>query len=156
MVRKPDIQYVGQFYIHGSEAQKLAPKQEKQSKTRLPLVRMEKVQAIYLDPVAIVAIAVAVVMLVTMVAGILAVQSTWQEYEVMEGYVSGLRRENARLEKAYRDSYDLEEIAAAAKTMGLVPRSEVQTRTISVTLPEPEPEPTAWEDFLWFVKGLFA
>ena len=84
MVRKPDIQYVGQFYIHGSEARKLEPVQEKQPKTRLPLVPAEKVQLVYLDPVAITAIAAAVVLLVTMVAGILAVQNSWQEYEVME------------------------------------------------------------------------
>ena len=157
MVRKPDIQYVGQFYVHGSEAQQLAPKQEKrEAKTRLPLVRIEKVQQLNLEPVALVSLLMAAVMLVTMVAGTLAIQGAWKDYEAMESYVSDLRRENARLETTYRSSYDLEVVEATARTMGLIPRSEAQTMTITVTVPEPEPEPTLWEDFLWFVKGLFA
>ena len=157
MVRKPDIQYVGQFYVHGSEAQKLAPKQEKkEAKTRLPLVIPQKLQKIYIDPVAIAGILVAVFMLVTIVAGTMAIQNAWNDYEAMESYVSELRRENARLTNDYRASYDIAEIAAAADTMGLIPKSEVQVRTVAVTMPVAEPEPTMWEDIVWFLKGLFA
>ena len=40
MVQKPKIQYVGQFYVHGSEARKLELQQEKKkAKTSLPAVR---------------------------------------------------------------------------------------------------------------------
>ncbi|MBQ8834371.1 MAG: hypothetical protein IJ001_05550 [Oscillospiraceae bacterium] len=157
MVRKPDIQYVGQFYVHGSEAQQLAPEQEKkQPKTRLPLVHIEKIQQISLDPVAIAGLLVAVFMLVTLVIGTLSVQNAWQDYRAMESYVSNLRRENAQLESSYRASYNMDEIIATANTMGLIPRSEAQTISITVTVPEPEQEPTIWEDFIWFIKGLFA
>ena len=62
MERKPDIQYVGQFYIHGSEARELARKeQEKQARTRLPLERLQNIQKVYLDPVALMGIVVSVV-----------------------------------------------------------------------------------------------
>ena len=70
MNQKPKIQYVGQFYVHGSEARKLQLQEEKrQAKTKLPLARIKAIEKIYVDPVALVGIAVAVMMLVTMVLG---------------------------------------------------------------------------------------
>ncbi len=158
MVRKPEIQYVGQFYIHGSEARELAP-ERKQPKTTLPPLPVEalkNIREISFDPVAITALVVAVVMLVTIAAGTIAVQNAWQEYEAMESYVYALRKENARLATEYRDSYDIEEIRTLAGTMGLIPRDEAEVRIIEVSVPENKTQPTAWEDFLWFLQGLFA
>ncbi len=157
MTRKPTIQYVGQFYVHGSEARQLAPEpKRKRPKTTLPMVPAEKIQQISIDPVAIVGLVVAVVMLVTLAAGTMALQNAWQEYEAMEHYVVELRRENARLAMEYRESYDLEEIRTRAHTMGLIPRAEAQVMTVAVSVPEMETEPTAWENMVWFLKGLFA
>ena len=156
MVNKPEIQYVGQFYVYGSEAKKLEPKQKiKKAKTRLPLARLEKIEKIYVDPVATVAIAVAVVMLVVMVLGALQLQTAWEEYEVMSQYVSNLKRDNAQLESDYRSGYDLEEIEAKALAIGMVPIDQVQTMTVTVTSPEPKPEVTLWDDIVWFFSGLF-
>ena len=68
MTEKPKIQYIGQFYVPGSEAQVLAPKKKKKkAKTKLPIAKQEQVKAIYIDPVALIGITVAVVMLAVMV-----------------------------------------------------------------------------------------
>lgn len=161
MARKPDIQYVGQFYVHGSEAQQLAPKTEKKkAKTRLPLERLQNIQQVYVDPVALVGMAVAVIMLVTMIVGAVQISNAWAEYEVMSEYVHDVRRENAELSYTYRMGYNLDDIEAQALAMGMVPVSEVQTIDISVTVPKQEPQPNvfqqAWDDFVWFIEGLFA
>ena len=160
MVRKPDIQYISQFYVHGSEAQELAAEKPKKPRTKLPLARLEQVREISLDPVAIFGVAVAVILLITMLVGAVHIQDAWEDYGDMAAYVSELKRENARLEAEYRSGYDLEDIRTTALTIGMVPRSELETVTIGVTVPETQEAPSAleeaWEDFLWFLKGLFA
>ena len=157
MNQKPKIQYVGQFYVHGSEARQLQLQEEKrQAKTKLPRVRIQAIEKIYVDPVALVGIAVAVVMLVTMVLGAVQIKRDWDQYERVSAYVSELKRENARMSHAYRSSYDLADIEAKALAMGLVPKSELQTMAVSVTVPEPEVELTRVDEMKLFLEGLFA
>ena len=147
MTEKPKIQYIGQFYVPGSEAQVLAPKKKKKkAKTKLPIAKQEQVKAICIDPVALIGITVAVVMLAVMVVGALQLRSDWAQYEQMSNYVSRLNQNNAELERTYRDGYDLE---------GMVPVEEVPSRTITVTLSQPKPERTLWDDIVWFFGGLF-
>lgn len=157
MVQKPKIQYIGQFYVHGSEARQLELEQQrKKAKTSLPLARLQKMEKIYVDPVALVGIAVAVVMLVVMMIGALQIRSDWAEYERVSAYVSQLKRENAEKTHEYRASYDLEDIRIKATAMGLVPKEELQTMTVTVTIPEPEPEISRIDEIKWFLEGLFA
>lgn len=157
MNQKPKIQYVGQFYVHGSEARQLQMQKEKrQAKTRLPLLRMQAIEKIYVDPVALVGIAVAVVMLVTMVLGAVQLKRDWDQYERVSAYVSELKRENARMSHAYHSSYDLEDIKSKALAMGMVPKSQLQTMTVNVTVPQQEAEPTRVEEIKLFLEGLFA
>jgi len=161
MAQKHDIQYVGQFYVHGSEAKALAEQEKRnQAKTILPLERLRNIQKVYVDPVALFGIVVAVFMAVTMVLGALNIRAAWNEYEVMQDHLTWLKSENARLSVEYAHGYDLAEIEAAAITLGLVPRDSVQTIPVRVTVPEPVEEPTAWEEFKdyvqWFIDGLFA
>ena len=156
MTEKPKIQYIGQFYVPGSEAQVLAPKKkEKKAKTKLPIAKQEQVKAIYIDPVALIGITVAVVMLAVMVVGALQLRSDWAQYEQMSNYVSQLNRDNAELERTYRDGYDLEDIRDKALALGMVPVEEVPSRTITVTISQPKPERTIWDDIVWFFGGLF-
>ena len=69
---------MGQFYVHGSEARKLQLEQEKrQAKTKLPLAKIQAIEKIYVDPVALAGIAVAVLMLVTMVLGAIQLKRDW-------------------------------------------------------------------------------
>lgn len=156
MIQKPEIQYVGQFYIHGSEARKLAQvKSRKKAKTRLPLVRLERVEKVFIDPVAILSITVALVMLAAMVVGVFQLRTDWAQHESASAYLSQLKKENAALNREYQSSYDLEEIQSKALGLGLIPIEEAQTRTVVVTVPEPEPETTWLEELRWFWNGLW-
>ena len=157
MNQKPKIQYVGQFYVHGSEARQMQLQEEKrQAKTKLPLARIKAIEKIYVDPVALVGIAVAVMMLVTMVLGAIQLKRDWDQYEQVAAYVSELKKENARMNHLYRSSYDLEDIKTKAVSMGMVPKSELQTMAVTITIPEPEVEPTRMEEIRFFLEGLFA
>ena len=110
MSQKPKIQYVGQFYIHGSEARQLELQEKKKAKSKLPLERLRKMEVIYLDPVAIFGIVTALVMLTVMVLGVLQIRDDWKDYRTMSDYVSRLNSENAQLQADYRSQYDLEDI----------------------------------------------
>lgn len=157
MNHKPKIQYVGQFYVHGSEAKQLQMQEAKrQAKTKLPLARIQKIEKVYVDPVALAGIAVAVVMLVTMVLGAVQIKRDWDQYERVSAYVSQLKKENARLNHAYRLSYDLEDIKSKALAMGLVPQSDLEPVTVTVTIPQREPELTRIDEIRLFLEGLFA
>ena len=156
MSQKPKIQYVGQFYIHGSEARQLELQEKKKAKSKLPLERLRKMEVIYLDPVAIFGIVTALVMLTVMILGVLQIRDDWQEYRVMSNYVSRLNSVNAEMWADYRSQYDLEDIRAKAQAMGMVPKSELEVRTVYVTIPQPEPEMTWLEEIQWFLSGLLA
>ena len=157
MSQKPKIQYVGQFYIHGSEARQLElQEKKKRAKSKLPLERLRKVEVVYLDPVAIFGIVTALVMLTVMILGVLQIRKDWAEYRVMSDYVSRLNSENAELQADYRSQYDLEDIRIKAAALGMVPKAELEVRTVYVTIPQPEPERTWLEEIQWFLSGLFA
>lgn len=156
MIHKPEIQYVGQFYVYGSEARQLEQKKQRKPKTKLPLVRVRKVEKISVDPVALGGIVVAVVLLVVMAVGALQLYRDWTDYNQMSTYVSQLKKENAQLTRTYRAGYDLEEVRKRSAALGLVPESEAQTMIIAITAPAEQPEPTFWEEVTGFLKGLFA
>ena len=157
MNQKPKIQYVGQFYIHGSEARQLElQERRKQAKSKLPLERLRKVEVVYLDPVAILGIAVALVMLAVMILGVMQIRDDWTQYRVMSDYVSRLNSKNAELTADYRSQYDLEDIRVKAQALGMVPKSELEVSTVYVTIPRPEPEMSWLDELRWFVEGLFA
>ena len=157
VTQKPKIQYVGMFYVHGSEAKKLQEEQRrKEARTKLPLERLRKMEAIYIDPVALISIAVAVLMLVTMVYGVLRITRDWTEYRQMSAYVSELNLENANLYQEYRENIDLEDVYTKAVALGMLPVEEVPTRTITVHVPEAPVEPTWMERAPAFFAGLFA
>ena len=157
MNQKPKIQYVGQFYIHGSEARQLELQEKKKhAKSKLPLERLRKVEVIYLDPVAIFGIVTALVLLAVMMVGVLQIRDDWKDYQTMSNYVSRLNSENAELKADYRSQYDLEDIRVKAEALGMVPKSQLEVRTVYVTIPQPEPERTWLEEIQWFLSGLCA
>jgi len=157
MNQKPKIQYIGQFYVHGSEARALELQEEKkQAKTKLPLAKLETIEKIYVDPVALAGIAVAVLMLVVMILGAVQLQSDWAQYQRMEDYVTALRTENAHLAHTYRAGYDLEDIEMKALAMGLVHKSELKTIPVTVTAPEKQPVLTWDQKVVRFWNELWA
>ena len=157
MAQKPEIQYIGQFYVHGSEAKELARKNEqKKAKTELPLHRFERVRKVHVDLLAISSILVAAVLMISMVAGTLSLQASWQELHIAQQYVYELESANATLAAQYRAGYDLEEVRSAAVALGMIPVEEAQVVPLHVTVPEIQPEPTFLDDIIWFLEGLFA
>ena len=159
MALKPEIQYIGQFYVHGSEAKAVEIKQEqeqKKSEYKLPLHHFQKVQKIQVDPLAICSILLAAVLLVSMVAGTLQLQSAWQDLEAANRYVYNLEAIHRQKVSEYRTALDLDDIRAKAETLGMIPVAEAKTMEITVSVPEPKAEPTMWDDIVWFMEGLFA
>lgn len=157
MAAKPEIQYIGQFYVYGSEARKLELKpQPVKAKREKTVARQEPVQVISVDPVALIGLVIAVVMLASLVIGAVQISNTWQEYDAVERYLAELKQENARLDHEYRTGYDLAEIEQTALAIGMIPATEANTIIVKVTVPEPEPEVTVWEEMIWFMNGLFA
>ena len=157
MNQKPKIQYIGQFYVHGSEARALElQEQKKQTKTRLPLAKLETIEKVYVDPVAMVAIAVAVLMLAVMIFGAIQLQEDWAVYQQMSDYVTTLRTQNAELTDTYRASYDLADIELKALAMGMVPKSELTVLPITVTVPEAQSVMTWDQKVVRFWNELWA
>ncbi|MBO7252817.1 MAG: hypothetical protein J6V25_09370 [Oscillospiraceae bacterium] len=156
MTQKPKIQYIGQFYVHGSEARALELEQPRKPKTKLPLAKLEQVEKIHVDPVALVAIAVAMVMMVTMILGVQQLYTDWQEYRAQAQHVHELREINHTKQDEFRSTYDLDDIRAKATALGMIPKEEAQHMTVTVTLPEPAEEMSWWDNVVWFVTGLFA
>ena len=152
MDQKPVIQYVGQFYVYGSEVQARKKKEKKSLLPRAP--RAEVQRCVYVDPVAVCGIAVALLMLVVLAVGAFQLRAAMQQYNAQSEQLSAIKRENARLEHLYRTSLNLEAVQAQAEKLGMVPAEELEHRELVVTVGQTPEEPTAWENFLWFVKGL--
>lgn len=152
MIQKPEIQYIGQFYLPGSEAPELAQK----PKAKLPKPRHEKARRIYVDPVALGGMAVAAVMLVLLVVGAFRLHRSWEEYNNMSATFSEVRRENAQVTHKYRTGLDLEKIEKTAKGMGMIPQEEAETAKVWVSVPQREQPPSFWDELKWFLTGLFA
>lgn len=155
MTQKPQIQYVGQFYVYGSEAKAPAQKQKK-PKTRLPQAKPRKTEEIVIEPLALGSILVTVVLVAALAVSALQLHFAWQDYTLMSGYVDRLTKTNVTLLETYRGGYNLDDIELHAQTMGMIPADQATTLTIRLHPAEPEPEPTLWEDIAWFFRGLFA
>ena len=157
MERKPDIQYIDKFYVHGSEARVLELKpQKKKNKTVLPKFYPNKETVVRVDALSLCAVAVAVTLVVLMVVGCFQMKAAYADYEVMNDYVISLQNENVKLQEKYYAGFDPVDIGWKAHALGMIPMEEAQTMTLSVTMPEEEPAPTLWEDMVWFLKGLLA
>ena len=150
MARQPDIQYV-QYYTGGSAARKLEPeKRQSKNGAKLPQVRRraQKRKVIYIDPIAVCAMVVAV--------GMLRLGNLTEQADRMEQYADTLNQENAALRAEYQNSYDLKDVEQKALAMGLVPGSQLKHVTVKVEVPESEPELTPWQEFCRFVTEMFA
>ena len=99
MAQQLRVQYV-QYYTDGSAARKVESPVP-QAAPRKARAKKQKRIVIPVDPVSILGILVAAVMLVLMVVGYTQLQNTQQEVQTMEQYVSTLRRENAALQEEY-------------------------------------------------------
>lgn len=157
MVKKPEIQYIDKFYVHGSEARVLELKPRRRIiKTVLPLSAPDKTIRIGIDPVAICGIVVAVALMVALVLGTVQYVQVCREYRAMMDYVVSVQNENVELRESYRSKVDLAAVEVRALELGMIPIEMAEKITIRVEQPVPEPEMTIWDEIEWFCKGLFA
>ena len=155
MARQTEVRYVSTYMI-GSAAYQLEPVRKPKKAARLPKVRKEKKIIVRIDPLTILGFAVAAVMLVSMLVGMIQLNAAQREAAQLMSYIETLEEKNAVLEKEYREGYDLAEIQRYAEAMGLIPIWEAERLYIPMQEPVVEQEPTAWEDFCMFLAGLFA
>ena len=158
MAYRAEIQYV-QFYVDGSAARKLDPvapaKEHKQQRTTA--ARRPKRKNLYIDPVAILGIAVAAVMLVMMLVGVHQLKAAQAEQAAMDYCVGQLKLNNHDLQAKFRENINLADIEQKAIALGMVPASQVNVTTIILSTPEQPEEPaTVWEQVGTFLASLFA
>ena len=152
MARQFDIQYVS--FTDGNAARKIAPVSPWKI-AKLPKINKNKKIVLNIDPVAIVGMVTAVIMLVMMIVGVLQLREAQQQTAAMESYVESLREENIQLMTAYQEGYDLEEIETMALALGMVPNTQVRTVRMDVPVVAEE-NSSPWEQVWIFLTGLFA
>lgn len=155
MAPKPKIQYVGQFYVYGSEARALEVEAQKEKpKTKLPKIRLDRFQKLYIDPVALGGLLVAALILVALALGMNKLDESWQEHNRMSAYLTELKRSNATLSHSYHTGYDADAVREAAKSVGYIENENAQYMLITPRVPKKAAEPTWKDDVIWFVKSL--
>ncbi len=156
MAMQPDIQYVS-FYMDGTAAKKLERKTQPKAQAPKPRYRKAKRKVVALEPVALLGILVAVVMLVSMISGVTEYQQCLRQQQQMQQYIERLQQENLQLQETYEAGYDLENIREIALAVGMVPVESVENITIDVQVPQQEErEMSFWEAATTFLAGLFA
>ncbi len=146
MAHRTEVQYVDRFYVFGSEAPKAAPKPQK-PQVKKPAVNLDRPQKVYIDPIALSGMVIAVVMLCLLVMGGIHLSDTRAEYDRAKAQLVTLKRQNAQLEHTYHTSYDLEEIREQAIAQGMIPAEEAERFTAVFYVPRVPEEPSAWERF---------
>ena len=156
MAQKMAVQYI-RFYTDGSAALQPEPASPHQHTTTLPKKVKQKVKKIFVDPVALLSIGIAVCMIVMMFAGFGELKQTSQQVAVMEDYVQRLEDEHARLSVEYADGYNLEEIRHSAMALNMIPAEQAAHVTLYIPAePEEVTHLTLWERIGTFLTGLFA
>ena len=155
MAMYPDVKYIN-AYVSGSMAYEYTAVSQKKNVT-LPKPQKKKKIILRIDPVATVGIVLAFACMIMLVAGFMRLQDAQNEVEVLEHYVNDLKQENQKLQTAYDESYDLEEVEKIALAIGMVPKEEITIVTIDTpVMMEEEKTPSRWESFWMFLTGLFA
>ena len=157
MARQPEIWYINSA-VCGSSAYQLETKPLAKKQVKLPKPKAKKVKktVIAIDPVAIMSIGVAMVLMVLMVVGFVQLQTARAEAVALDRYVDTLQIQNEQLLATYENGYDLQEVEQIATAMGKVSVSEVEHLTMEVHVPVEEVEPNTWERLYAFLTGLFA
>lgn len=156
MVKQPEVRYIN-AYVSGSVAYQLDKKLTKRT-VKLPKQRKKKKIVVRVDPVSVLGIFTAAVLLVMLCVGFVRLREARAETAALEQYVHTMQEENVLLQQKYDSSYDLEEIRQIALAMGMVPMEQVETVQIQVPVREAvEQEPlTGWDAFCTFLASLFA
>lgn len=155
MAPRVDVQYV-EYYTSGSAARRVMPAPVFPAIT-LPRIKKQKVQRIYVDPVAALGIVVAVCMLIMMSIGISRLSIQQEKTAQMAEYVARLQEENRALQEQYAAECDMEAVEKTALALGMIPREQAEHISIQVELPAEEIQQVSlWQRIGTFLTGLFA
>ena len=143
MARKTTERYV-RYYTFGSTAAKL---DRREHKAALPQYKTpEKRKPIPVDPVALVGSAVAVLLAILMLVGFAQVAHTSAQVKKLETQVMTLELEQEQLRQKYESGYDLEEVRAAAESMGMIPVEEAIHVRVELPAESVQIEHLSWWD----------
>lgn len=150
------VQYI-QFNTYGNTARKIAQAPAARP-VALPKARTaQKSKVICIDPVAVLSIAVAICMVLTMTIGIVRLSAAREQAAQMESYAEKLATENEVLKAEYQASYNIEQIEASALALGMIPREQAQTVSIRIAEPQEQiQQVTFWEHLGTMLTTLFA
>ena len=155
MARKPDIQYV-RFYTDGSAARQLEVQSPRKYKTAAPRPRKKRGYVIYVDPLAVAGILLAVGMLIAMLVSGIQLIVARQQLSDTKAYVTTLSQNNEHLRQTYEEGYDLAEVEKSALALGMIPVSQAPTISIEIEQEEVVEEVTFWERMAMKLEELFA
>ena len=153
MAQKIDVRYV-QLYTDGTAAKKMQQVSQSAKVVKHTPKKQKKI-VICIDPLAIAGIFVAGLMLILMLVGVSRLHTARQAAVQMDAYVQILQAQNEELEKTYSEKVDLDKVREMALAIGMVPKEQVKTSTITIDLPHTE-EQTVWTRIGTFLAGLFA
>ena len=154
MARKYTERYV-RFYTVGSAAAKL---ETVERKAALPQYKApQKRKPIAVDPVSLLGTAVAVLLAVLMLVGFAQVAHTSAQVRKLETQVMALELEQEQLQQKYEAGYDLNEVRAAAESMGMIPAEDAIRVRVAVSTETMQIETMSWWDsMLLSLRSFFA
>ncbi len=162
-MNKPKIEYI-QYYTAGSAAVKLdVPQpartgQSGQRRAPRPVQKQVKPLVIAFDPVALLAITVAIIMVVLMGVGTSRLKDAQTQQEAMADYVDALAEKKQELELEFDDGYDVQAVKDAALALGMIPAEEAPRLEVEMDHPEPpaEEKPSLVDSFSAILANLLA
>ena len=154
MARNNYDRYV-RFYTFGSTAVKV---ENPQRTAKLPQYQKSaKRKPIPFDPVAFLGSVVAVVLAVLMVVGFVQVAATNAQVRELETQIMGLEQQEQMLLDKYYSSFDLDEVRAAAESMGMVKAEDAVHVRVQVPAQElPVQSLSWWDTMLANLRQFFA
>ena len=154
MARRNNDRYV-RYYTVGSAAAKLEPEARKASLPKYD--KPAKRKPISFDPVAFIGSAVAVLLAVLMIVGLIQVAGTAAQVRELETQLAALEREEEILMERYQSGYDLDEVRAAAHSMGMIPVEEAARVQVALPAVSVEvPQVSWWDSLLVSLRQIFA
>ena len=149
MASKQTERYV-RYYTFGSAAEKL---EHQQIRPALPKMKPEKKRKpIAVDPVAAFGCAVAFLLAVLMVVGMFRLHNINTQIRI-----TALEKEQRMLQERYEEGFDLDEIRAAAASMGMIPAEEAARVQVEVPAAGVEiPRLSWWDSLLANLRQIFA
>ena len=145
MARKYNDRYV-RFYTYGSAAVKV---EDPRRTASLPKEqKAQKRKPIPFDPFAFAGNVVAVFMAILMIVGFIQVAVTNAKVQELETQLMVLEQQEQMLLEKYYGSFDLDEVRAAADSMGMIPIEEAAHVQIRVDAPNVEVQQISWWDSL--------